>query len=56
MYGADKVLFATDFPMWSHEAEYKRFMEMQLTQEENELILYKNAIRLFDIDEGKILL
>lgn len=54
-YGADHVMFATDFPMWNHETEYKRFMEMNLTEEENEFILYKNAIKLFDIDESKIL-
>lgn len=54
-YGADRVLFATDFPMWSHEAELERFMDMQLTDEENQLILYKNAVKLFGIDESKIL-
>ena len=55
MYGADHVLFATDFPMWNHETEYKHFADMNLTDEENELILYKNALKLFGIDEGKIL-
>ena len=49
-YGADHVLFGTDFPMWNYENEIKRFMDMQLTQEENELILYKNAMKLFNID------
>ena len=55
-YGADHVLFATDFPMWNHETELKRFMDMDLTDEENQLILYKNAVRLFGVDESKILL
>lgn len=54
-YGADRVLFATDFPMWNHETEFSRFMKMNLTDEENALILYKNALRLFGIDERKIL-
>ena len=54
-YGADHVLFATDFPMWNHETEFRRFMEMNLSDEENRLILYKNAIKLFGIDESKIL-
>lgn len=54
-YGADHVLFATDFPMWSHETEFKRFIDIALTDEENELILYKNSVRLFGIDESKIL-
>ena len=52
MYGADHVLFATDFPMWSHKTEFERFLDMKLTEEENELILYQNALRLFDIDES----
>ena len=54
-YGADHILFGTDFPMWNHETELKRFMDMKLSEEENELILYKNAVRLFGIDESKIL-
>ena len=41
--------------MWNHETEYKKFLDMNLTEEENELILYKNAIKLFGIDESKIL-
>lgn len=53
-YGADHVLFATDFPMWNHETEYKRFMDMKLTDEENRLILYKNAVKLFGIEENRI--
>lgn len=55
-YGADHVLFATDFPMWDHKTEFARFMEMNLTEEENELILYKNAAKLFRVDSDKILL
>ena len=55
MYGADHVLFATDFPMWNHETEFGRFLEMKLSDEENRLILYKNAIKLFSIDESVIL-
>lgn len=54
-YGADHVMFATDFPMWNHETEFKHFTDMNLTDEENELILYKNAIKLFGIDESAIL-
>ena len=54
-YGADHVLFANDFPMWNYETEYKKFTEMNLTDEENQLILYKNAIRLFGINETEIL-
>ena len=55
IYGADHVLFATDFPMWNHITELDHFMKMNLTDEENRMIFYKNAIKLFGIDESKIL-
>lgn len=55
IYGADHVLFATDFPMWNHKTELQHFTEMNLTDEENQMILYKNAIKLFNIDESNIL-
>ncbi len=48
-YGADRVLFATDYPMWTYTDELKRFFAMELTEEENHLILHRNAERLFDI-------
>ena len=46
-YGADRVLFGTDFPMWSHEKELDFFFRMELTPEEEKKILSENAIRLF---------
>ncbi len=54
-YGADRVLFGTDFPMWPYEDELRRFFEMNLTVEETEKIFYKNAVRLFGIDIEKII-
>ena len=48
-YGADRVLFGTDYPMWSVEKELERFDALNLTQEERELILHSNAERLFRI-------
>ena len=49
-YGAERVLFGTDYPMWRPEEELQRFFAMGLTDEENELILHKNAERLFGIE------
>ncbi len=49
-YGAHRVLFGTDYPMWSPEDELKRFAKMKLTSEEEELILSKNAMKLFSIE------
>lgn len=35
--------------MWRPDEELERFYAMNLTEEENELILHKNAEKLFDI-------
>lgn len=50
LYGAERVLFGTDYPMWRPDDELKRFYAMNLTEEENELILHKNAEKLFGIE------
>ncbi len=48
-YGADKVLFGTDYPMWSAKAEIKRFMSLNLTDFERKLIFSENAKKVFGI-------
>ena len=48
-YGAQHVLFATDYPMWDPSEEIERFMAIGLTDEENEIIFSKNVMKLFDI-------
>jgi len=53
-YGADRVLFGTDHPMWFYEEEIKRFAALGLEDEEAEKILCKNSAKLFGIDEDKI--
>ena len=47
-YGKERVLFATDYPMWRLDEELTRFAALDLTEEEKECIFYKNAERLFD--------
>ena len=49
-YTAEKVLFATDYPTWKLKNEVDYFMSLDLTEEERELILYKNAVKLFELD------
>lgn len=49
MYGTDKVLFGTDYPMWYPDKEIQRFMNLDLTEQERINILAKNAANLFDI-------
>ena len=48
-YGADRVMFATDYPMWSPKEELERFSKLDLTESEREQILYKTATKLFDL-------
>lgn len=48
-YGTDKVLFGTDYPMWSPEIELQRFMQIDLTQQQRDDILYNNTAKLFNI-------
>lgn len=48
-WGAEKVLFGTDYPMWSQEEDVRVFLEMGLTEEENRCILSENARRVFGI-------
>lgn len=46
-HGYEKFLFGSDFPMWDHEGELKRFNTLDLTDEQKEAVLYKNGIELF---------
>ena len=46
-YGAERVLFGTDYPMWEFKAELERFRALGLSEEESELILWKNSSELF---------
>ena len=55
-YGAERVLFGTDYPMWDIDKEIERFMDVELSEKERCDILYNNAARLFlpphNIDES----
>ncbi len=46
LYGAERVVFGTDFPMWSVSKELNNFFDLKLTDEENRLILCDNAMRI----------
>ena len=49
-YGAHKVLFGTDYPMWCPSEELNRFFKIGLTDEENKMILSENVKRLLRIE------
>jgi hypothetical protein len=45
-HGFEQFLFGSDYPMWDHEDELKRFNRLSLNAEEREAVLYKNAEKL----------
>ena len=46
-YGVENCFFGTDFPMWDHEKELNRFLNLGLSYEENKRILSKNFKEFF---------
>ena len=48
-WGAEKVVFGTDYPMWSQAEDLAVFFAMGLTEDENRMILSENARRVFRI-------
>ncbi len=46
----DRVMFGTDYPMWSIIDELKRMEKIDLSDEDREKIMYKTAARLLKID------
>ena len=49
-HGADKVLFGTDYPAVSLRAEADRIESLDLTEEEKDMIFYKNAEKLLELE------
>ncbi len=48
-HGAEKILFGTDYPLSNHRYEMNVLKKLKLTEEEYEMIYWKNAYKLFDI-------
>lgn len=49
-YGADRVIWGTDYPVWSAKDELERLRKVGLTAEEEEKILFANAAKLLGIE------
>lgn len=49
LYGADHVLFGSDYPMWSPVDELERLKRISLSHDEYELIIHGNAERLLKL-------
>lgn len=45
-YGAEKMLFGSDFPLWDPRVEVKTFLDLDLTHKQKEQIAYKNALHI----------
>ena len=49
LYGTDRVLFGSDFPMWDPKDEIEYLLTLGLSDEELEKVFYKNAQKMFEI-------
>lgn len=49
-YGADKVLFGTDYPMWNPKEEIEKFMKIDISDEDRQKIFYDNAAKLLKLN------
>lgn len=48
-HGAEKVLFGTDYPAFSTVDEAGKIMRLDLSDEEKEMIMHKNAEKLLGL-------
>lgn len=49
MYGAERMAFGTDYPLWDPVNETKRFLELKLTDEQFDQIGHKTAERFLNL-------
>lgn len=49
-YGADRVLFGTDYPMWTLPSELDHMRNLKLTDEEYRKIFHDNSAKLYGIE------
>lgn len=48
-YGAERLAFGTDYPVWDPACEIQRFLSLNITQEQREQIAYKTAERFLNL-------
>ena len=49
VYGSERVMFGTDYPMWPQEPDLEFFSRLPLAEEEREKIAWKNCAKLYNI-------
>jgi hypothetical protein len=50
MFGEERVMFGTDYPMWDADGELVFIERLNLSARARELVFYENAKRLYNID------
>lgn len=50
LYGTDRVIFGTDFPMWKQDEELEFLFDLGLNENELKNILYNNLAKLLNIE------
>lgn len=45
LFGTDRVMFGSDFPMWKPASEYDMFTALDFSDDELDKMLYRNAMR-----------
>lgn len=48
-FGPERMMFGTDFPMWTHEDEIQRFLNLSLPDTVNDQIFLENFKRFFHV-------
>lgn len=46
----DKILFGTDYPMWSPKKEIERFLSLNLSEADNQKIFSENAKKVYGLE------
>ena len=49
IYGAERMAFGTDYPLWDPVKETKRFLQLKLTDEQFDQIGHKTAERILKL-------
>ena len=48
-YGAERMVYGTDFPLWDPRTEVRRFLSLKLTDDQFEQIAHKTAERILNL-------
>lgn len=49
-YGADRLLFGSDFPLWDPQSELESFLRLGLREVDQEKIAFRNALHILKAD------